>query len=101
MKAYVLSVHGDDDQGQASVFSDTAKEAKKKFWSTDLEADSYIDIRVKRAPYLDHMENLSEIEIELVKWRNGWHWFDYATPQPDETTDEEFYEWHKDNFGRE
>lgn len=95
MKAYVLRVEGDDDQGQAVVFSNTAKEAKKLFFSTNLQCDSYTDIRVKRSPEFDNMENLSEIELDKEKWRTGWRWFDYDTPYPEDTTDEEFIEWYK------
>lgn len=99
MKAYSLSVNGDDDQGQVIVFANTVKEAKKKFCFTDLQCDRYIDIRVKRNQDFDNMENLSEIEFAKEQWKQGWRWYDYNTPDPNETTDEEFYKWYKNNFG--
>ena len=99
MKAYVLRVEGDDDQGQAVVFSKTAKEAKKLLSSTNLYSDRYTDIRVKRCPEFDNMETLSEIELAKEQWRNGWRWYDYcSTPDSDEATDDEFYNWYKNTF---
>lgn len=95
MKAYLLSVKYDDDQGQAIVFSKTAKEAKKKFYTTNLEADTYINIRVRRCPEYDDMGQLKSIELVKEQWRNGWRWYDYNTPYPEDTTDEEFYRWYK------
>lgn len=97
MKAYILRVINDDDQGQVVVFANTANEAKKQFNSTYLETEQYIDIRVKRSPEFDNMENLSEIDLAKEQWRNGWRWYDYNTPYPEDTTDEEFYKWYKNN----
>lgn len=99
MKAYTLRVIDDYDQVQVIVFANTAKEAKKQFNSTGLETEQYIDIRVKRHPEFDNMENLSEIELAKNQWREGWTWYDEDTPDPEETTDEEFYEWYKNNLG--
>jgi len=100
MKAYILRANGDDDQGQVVVFANTSKEAKKKFYSTDLLCDSHIDIRVKRCPEYDDMENLSQFELAKEQWRNGWRWFDYNTPDPEETTDEEFFYWYDQTFSQ-
>ena len=95
MKAYYLSIHNDDDQGQAIVFADSIKEAKRLIYNTGLDYDSYIDIRAKRQPAYDNLEHLNGMELANLQWKDGWIWFDYETPSPEDTTDEEFYKWYK------
>lgn len=98
MKAYRLS--GGDDEGiYEIVFANTAREAKKLIDSTDLYYERWIDIEVRRYPAFDGMENLSKREFAKETWRYGWTWYDLATPEPEETTDEEFYKWYDENFG--
>lgn len=99
MKAWILSVINEDDQGQEIVFADNAAQAKKKIRYTDLYAESWIYIRVRRYRELDDMEEASEFEKHLVQWRNGWNWYDESTPDPDITSDEEFKIWYKKNIG--
>lgn len=94
MKAWVLSIKDDNDQGEAIVFANTRAEAKKMLGTTYLEADGWIDIEARRYPDLDNMENLSEVEKSLILWRNGWRWYDRETPEEDETTDDEFRAWY-------
>lgn len=60
MKAYLLSIKYDSDQGDAIVFENTVKEAKKKIHSTELYYDSWIDVQAKRCPEFDGMENYSD-----------------------------------------
>lgn len=94
MKAWLLNIKHDDDQGQAIVFAPNRTEAKKRLWTTHLEADSWIDIEARRYPVLDNMENAGEVERALILWRDGWRWYDYETPEEEETTDDEFKEWY-------
>lgn len=94
MKAYVLSIKNDDDQGQAIVFANNRTEAKQKLCITNLDANCWTDIQASRYPDLDGMENAEEPDIALVLWRNGWRWFDYRTPDPFDTTAEEFKAWY-------
>ncbi len=97
MKAYYLSVT-DEDQGQIVVFANTAKEAKKQINEHDFFYDSWIDIRVHRAKRYDGLENLSDAQLALQQWQDGWRWFDMDYPDPDEATDEQFIEWYESNF---
>lgn len=94
MKAWVLSIKNEDDQGQAIVFAENRTEAKKMLWTTHLEANSWIDIEARRYSNLDDMEKSSEVERSLILWRDGWRWYDYETPEEEETTDDEFREWY-------
>ena len=94
MKAWVLSIKDDNDQGEAIVFAPNRTEAKKRLWTTHLEADSWIDIEARRYPVLDNMENAGEVERALILWRDGWYWYDCETPEEDETTDDEFRAWY-------
>lgn len=102
MKAYRLSVKNDDDAGQAIVFANTAKEAKKQVYGHDTLADAleggWIDLLVHRDERYDGMESLSSAELALHQWHDGWRWFDLNYPDPDEATDEEFIKWYEDNF---
>lgn len=101
MKAYILSVKNDDDQGQQIVFAKTAREAKKN-WHWYLDADSFLDKLVHRAPQFDDMENATELELMTKQWQEGWRWFDnYDVPDVETATVEEFQEWCKKEYGNE
>lgn len=99
MKAWLLSLIDDEDQGEAVVFADTVTEAKAIIHQTNLDDNGWISIRAVRYPCLDGMEKASEPGRSLIQWRNGWRWFDYSTPDPSETTDEEFIKWHEEIIG--
>ncbi|MFD4554436.1 hypothetical protein ACFWP5_08910 [Streptomyces sp. NPDC058469] len=102
MKAYLLSVKDEDDAGQAVVFANTAKEAKKQVFAHDSLVEAleggWIDLRVHRSKRYDGMEKLSAAELALHQWPDGWQWFDMDFPYPDESTDAEFIEWYNDTF---
>lgn len=98
MNAYIAGVKDDDDAGNELIFAKTAKEAKKIAWTTDLadNADSFIDIYVKRYPEFDGMENATKEELALKKWYEGFFWLDRTgMPDCDTATDEEFLYWWK------
>lgn len=101
MKAYVLSLKNDDEGFSEIVFAETSKAAKKMIYRTNLGdmVEEWIDIRVHRDKRYDGMENLSDAELALKQWRDGWGWIDMDPPDADEATDEEFFEWHKKWFG--
>ena len=105
MKAYYLSVKDEDDAGQAVVFANTAREAKKQVFAHDdlvMALDGgWVNLRVNRAKSYDGMENLSEAELALHQWRNGWRWFDWHDMPDDEATDEEFIKRYEAAFGVE
>lgn len=102
MKAYYLSIAGDDDAGGAVVFAKTAREAKKQVFNHEALSDSlqgeWIYLRVRRDKRYDGMEDLDAAHLALEQWKDGWRWFDMNYPDPDEATDEEFLTWHKENF---
>lgn len=93
MKAYVLSVANDSDQGEVVVWDITAQDAKKN-WTRYLDAERYIDQRVKRAPEFDGMENATDLEVMLKQWHEGWHWWDWNFPSVEESTDEDFIHYY-------
>src|SRR3954469_2627602 len=103
MKAYYLSIAGDDDAGGAVVFAETAKAAKKQVFNHEALADAlqgeWIYLRVRRDKRYDGLEKLSAAELALRQWKDGWRWFDTDYPDPYEATDAEFLDWYKDNFG--
>jgi hypothetical protein len=101
MKAYFLSIRDDDmDQGGFTVFANNVQEARKQADSKDLQYERWIDIQAHRSPLYDGMENLSEVELCKLQWREGWNWVDrYDMPDPDEATDDDFYKWYEGNFG--
>lgn len=102
MKAYYLSIKDDDEGAMAVVFANNAKEAKKKIYSSDVYdywSGEWIYLRVNRAKRYDGMENLSEAELALKQWHDGWRWFDMDYPNVDEATDEEFYKWYDSIYG--
>lgn len=98
VKAYYASIWDDPDAGGEVVFANTAREAKKEAWGLDFTAfcDSYIYLRVNRWKELDGCEKLTEREMALKKWQNGW-WWDSDEPSFDdygEHTDEDFLAWY-------
>lgn len=99
MKAYYLTTT-EEEEG-AIVFANTVREAKTKIFSTDIWFDNWIDVRARRDKRYDNMEKLSEAELALHQWRDGWRWFDYNYPDPDTATDAEFLDWYKRTFNRE
>lgn len=99
MNAYTLREKGNDDAGMYVVFANTVSEAKSKVYSTDLDPDEYIDIRVKRAPEFDGMEKATERELALKQWKEGWAWFDYPDmPEPDHSEDSEFIAFYNEHL---
>ena len=100
MKAYQLSIIDNDDAGAAIVFADTAKDARAQIYGTTLgdSVEKWIDIRVHRAKEYDGMENLSEAELALKQWHDGWRWYDLDHPEEGEATDKEFLEWYEETF---
>lgn len=99
MKAYYLSVT-DEDQGGKIVFANTVNEARKHIYSTDFFYDSWLDVKARRYKAFDGMESLSDAELALHQWKEGWRWFDTDYPDPDEATDAEFLLWYESYFGK-
>lgn len=99
MKAYKLEIAHDDEGICEIVFANTVREARKLVDSTDLYYERWIDVRATRYPAFDGLEGLSKREFAKVSWRHGWRWYDLGGPDPDETTDEEFYAWYDKTFG--
>ncbi|TNU78269.1 hypothetical protein [Lactococcus lactis] len=98
MKAYKLSVKDDPDQGEVIVFAQTSREAKKN-WTHYLDADTFIDELVHRAPEFDGMENATELELITKQWQEGWRWLDYpSVPDVETSTVEDFQAWCKKEF---
>lgn len=98
MKAYKLSVKNDSDQGEVIVFAQTAREAKNN-WHWYLDADSFLDKLVHRAPEFDGMENATELELMTKQWQKGWRWFDYNNvPDVETASVEDFQAWCKKEF---
>lgn len=97
-KAWYLDIKDDPDQGAFIVFADTRNEARGQAGQNDLIYDRWIDVQARRAKQYDGMENLSDVELALHQWHDGWRWFDFNYPDPDEATDEEFIKWYEDNF---
>lgn len=96
MKAYVVGLTSNDDNGQEIVFANTSKEAVKKAMCMDITdlMESYIDVYARRSPAFDGMESASGADIMLKKFREGWTWYDLSgQPYEEETTDEEFFQW--------
>lgn len=99
LKAYMLSVNHDDDQGCAIVFAERYKDAINA-WNCDLECD-FIDRRCRRYPAFDGMENASQYEMIYKQWQEGW-WFDTqrSPGDPDEVSDEAFKDWYDFEYGQ-
>lgn len=102
MKAYVLEMKDDSDAGCEIVFANTAKEAKKQAIGKDFYEMSgeWLELRVRRYKHFDGMEKLSNAELAKEQWREGWWFHESGYPDPDETTDEQFIEWHNSKFDR-
>lgn len=103
MKAYCLSIKDNDDAGALVVFADSAKDAKKQYGISDdisiAAQEDWTSLVVRREKRYDDMENLSNAELAMHQWRDGWRWFDVNFPDPDEATNEQFIEWYKNTFG--
>jgi hypothetical protein len=97
MKAWYLEIK-DSDEGRYVVFANTRNEARVQADSKDLMYDRWIDIIAYRAPKYDGLEKLTQRELDKVLWRDGWEWLDFSCPAPEETTDEQFYEWYDTIF---
>ena len=94
MKAYIIGIKDDPDQGNEIVFDTSVRHAKQ--FTGDLVYDSWIDIECHRYPALDDCENLSKPALALEQWKLGW-WFDSDEPTFDdyeENTDEDFLSWY-------
>lgn len=101
MKAYKLSIKDDPDQGEVIVFAQTAREAKNN-WTQYLDADSFLDKLVHRAPEFDGMENASDMELMTKQWLEGWRWYDcYDVPDVEEATVEDFQAWFRKEYENE
>ncbi len=98
MKAYLLSVANDPDQGEVLVWDTTARDAKKN-WTRFLDADRFIDERVRRAPDFDNMERCTELEIMLKQWHEGWIWWDWQFPSVEDSTDDDFIKYYLEVYG--
>ena len=98
MKAYKLCVKNDSDQGEVIVFAQTAREAKNN-WTCYLDADTFLDKLVHRAPVFDGMENATELELMTKQWQEGGRWFDYNNVPDIETASvEDFQAWYSKEF---
>lgn len=101
MKAWYLEIRNDPDQGAFVVFANTRNEARSQADSNDLMYDSWIDISATRFKAMDDKENLDKAHLTLDLWRNhGWRWWDIEYPYPEDTTDEQFLKWYKENLER-
>lgn len=103
MKAYMGGLYSDPDVGNIIVFAKNAKEAKELVLADDVSdyQESYIDVYARRAHEFDGMEDKTEYELMLEKWRQCW-WFKQPNlPNPDEATDEDFHNWFKKEFIKE
>lgn len=70
MKAWILSDIRNEEMGISLVFADTRGEAKKqafivtnKLYQSDLDPDSWTDVKAVREPKLDGFEDKDEKEI--------------------------------------
>lgn len=101
MKAYKLSIKDDPDQGEIIVFAQTAREAKNN-WTQYLDADSFLNKLVHRAPEFDGMEDASDMELMTKQWLEGWRWYDcYDVPDVEEDTVEDFQAWFRKEYENE
>lgn len=100
MKAYCLSIKDNEDAGNEIVFAENARAARGKIGDLSDSLEEWIDLRARRAPEYDSMENLTQAQLAFQQWRNGWQWFDeYDMPDPKDATDAEFYKWYESRFG--
>ncbi|HJE96559.1 MAG TPA: hypothetical protein K8V00_02970 [Ligilactobacillus acidipiscis] len=99
MKAWILSNVNNEDAGISLVFANTRGQAKKqaftvtnKLYQSDLDPDSWTDVRAVRESKLDGLENKDEKEI-VYKWMTqGKLMFGYDGVLWDSSTAEEFRE---------
>lgn len=63
MKAYVCSSNSSDEGLVTIAYADTASKAKMACDWDEIQADFYTDVRVKRVPQLDGMENESYTDM--------------------------------------
>lgn len=100
MKAYYIDIKDDPDQGGYLVWDTTVRKAKKRVDESDLQYESWLDVQCHRMKRYDGMEGLSDSQLALVQWHDGW-WWDNAPPTDDgDTSDEEFLKWWHDNFDK-
>ena len=78
MKAYKVWDKTNDDAGQDIVWANNVKESKRKGTSTQVgqQLDQFMDLKVKRCPEFDNMENLSSKDFMKQQWIKGWYWWD-------------------------
>ena len=78
MKAYMVYDAQGVYENYDVAWCDTATQAKLICYQSDILDDvPYIDLRAKRAPYLDGMEKEPEMKVLYFKLKNGW-WYDYG-----------------------
>lgn len=101
MKAYILGMRSDPDEGNEIVFADTVREAKKQAIGMDFYESSgdWLDLYANRYKKYDDLEHLTRKELALHQWRDGWWWHEPGYPDPDEGTDQDFYKWYDSTFG--
>lgn len=99
MKAYLLGDRSDPDAGNELVFANTAREARKQIYSTDICPDSWIDVTAHRAEKWDYLEGQPRREQYKAFWRDGWWFYESGCPDADEGTDEDFYKWFDNLWG--
>lgn len=102
MKAYAVRLESDPDKGNEIIFAKNTKSARSMAHATDLagDADSFLDIRVKRAPEFDGMQNASQKEVMRVMWREGW-WFHQSGAPFEDEPEEQFNKWYERTFKNE
>lgn len=98
MKAYCVSIKDDEDQGMLIVFAENRNQARQQ--TGDLMYDNWIDIIAVRDKRYDGLEKLTDAQLALRQWRDGWRWYELDTPEPEETTDEQFTEWYESHFAK-
>lgn len=71
-KAYKVHEEYLDEQEEVIVWADSDKEAKKLGYSKLEEVREYINLRVRRAGYMDGLSHLSRYEKQRKLLENGW-----------------------------
>ncbi|MEG0349563.1 hypothetical protein [Enterococcus sp.] len=99
MKAYIVNIENDADVGSEVIFAENTKEARKLAHKTEIamNADNYIDVRTKRAPEFDGMENTTSKEMYKKMWQGGW-WFHQSGCPSREASEKEFDDWYKKTY---
>lgn len=92
LKAYIVSVINDPDQGSELVFAETAGKAKNS--ARELEPDFFTDLRAVRFPDFDDMATAPMRELDLAKWKAGWFYGIFDEPMYGTETEEEFLAWY-------